>query len=404
VRPTNRPTLSYLFFTFLKIGSTSWGGFMALISVVQKKIVEQDKKIDNEMILEGISLASVLPGPVAFNVVTFIGYKLRGIKGALVSMAGIVLPSFLMMILLSYLYIRYGNIPSFSHFFSGILPAIAAIIVSVALSLAKKNITDRLQVVIAVISAVVIVYSKEYISTMALMVASGILGYFLYSNASITVKGKTSTKSNPLKFRFYWFLLPLIIVIYVALMLVLPSILPGSLKEIALLNRKLILTFSGMSISLFGGGYVVIPAMQQIIVNTMGWLTNKEFTDAVAMGQVTPGPIFVTATFIGYKVAGFWGAVNATIAIFLPPGLLMIACSRFLDFFRNSPAITAIFKGLRPAIIGMIAAAAFTILAHGEISGRTGLLFCVFLLLAIRYKTDPVYLIPGAGIIGLLIF
>ena len=104
----------------------------------------------------------------------------------------------------------------------------------------------------------------------------------------------------------------------------------------ARLQQKIMLTFSGMSLSLFGGGYVVIPAMQQVIVNSLNWLNQLEFTDAIAMGQITPGPIFISATFIGYKVAGFWGALNATISIFLPPGLLMIVCARFFDQIRNS--------------------------------------------------------------------
>ena len=103
-----------------------------MISVVQKQLVEKDKRIENETLLEGISLASVLPGPIAFNVVTFVGYKLKGVRGALVSMAGIVLPSFLMMLILSFLYTKYGDVPSFTHFFAGVLPAVAAIIISVA--------------------------------------------------------------------------------------------------------------------------------------------------------------------------------------------------------------------------------------------------------------------------------
>jgi chromate transporter len=308
------------------------------------------------------------------------------------------------MILLSFLYLNYGDIPSFNNFFAGILPAVAAIIISVAFTMAKKNISDTPQILIAVISAVVILLSKAYISTLAIMLVSGIAGYFLYYKAK---EGKTDNQTNihlTDKTKFPGFIVLSVIVTCIVLIFIFPVILPEKFKEITLLHRRIMLSFSGMSLSLFGGGYVVIPAMQQVVVNSLGWLTNKEFTDAVAMGQVTPGPIFITATFIGYKVAGFWGALNATIAIFLPPGLVMIAFSRFFDTIRNSAIISAVFKGLRPAIIGMIAAASYTILAHSDFSLVTGLLLCVFLILAIRYKADPVFLIPGAGIIGLLIF
>lgn len=394
--------LRYLFFTFLKIGATSWGGFMALVSVIQKRLVEKDRVVENEVILEGISLASVLPGPIAFNVVTFIGYRLKGIKGALVSMAGILLPSFLLMLLLSVLYLHFGDVPSFNHFFSGILPAVAAIIFSVAFGMIKKNITDWSQGIIAILSMILMIVSKAYITTLGVMLLSGIAGYILYYKP-IPVQDNR-WKVNSLKPQSSWLIVPVLLVVAVLLVFLFPCVMPSKFNEIIRLNRTIFLAFSGMSLSLFGGGYVVIPAIQQVVVNSMEWLSNKEFTDAVAMGQITPGPIFITATFIGYKVSGLLGACNATLAIFLPPGLLMILCSRFFNTIRNSPIITGIFKGLRPAIIGMIVAAGFTILANSDFSLKSALLVFIFLLLAIRYKADPVFLIPGAGLIGLLIF
>lgn len=401
---TNNTTLKYLFFTFLKIGAISWGGFMALISVIQKQVVEKDKKIENEAILEGISLASVLPGPIAFNVVTYVGYKLKGIRGAFVSMAGILLPSFLLMLLLSFLYLKYGDIPSLNHFFAGILPAVAAIIISVTITMSKKNISDIPQVVIAVISAVIIALSKEYISTIIVMLVSGMAGYLIYHKASKALQKEKTKIISTEKSQNISFVIPLVVAVSILLILFFPSIFPRTFQGSALLHQKIMLTFSGMSLSLFGGGYVLIPAMQKIVVNSMDWLTNKEFADAIAMGQITPGPIFISTAFIGYKLAGFWGALNSTISIFLPPGLLMIVCARFFDKIMTSAVVSAVFKGLRPAIIGMIGAAAFTIMIRDDLSIKTGLLFCVFLILAIRYKADPVYLIPGAGIIGLLIF
>jgi chromate transporter len=404
VQNPDNSSLKYLFFTFLKIGSTSWGGFMALISVVQKQLVEKDKKIEAEILLEGISLASVLPGPMAFNVVTFVGFKLKGFRGALVSMAGIILPSFLLMLLLSFLYIKYGDIPSFNHFFEGILPAVAAIILSVSIGMAKKNISGTSQILIALAAALVIIFFKSYIATLIVMVVSGTAGYVIYYKQAAADQKETQITKITGESHKISFLLPSLILICFVLIFLFPYILPPEFTSDAFLNQKLMFTFSGMSLSLFGGGYVVIPAMQQVVVTSMNWLNNKEFADAIAMGQITPGPIFISATFIGYKVAGFWGALTATISIFLPPGLLMIVFARFFDQIRTSAVVLAIFKGLRPAIIGMIAAAAFSIMASHELSIKTGLLFLVFLILAIRYKADPVFLIPGAGIIGLLIF
>jgi chromate transporter len=401
---TDRTSLRYLFLTFLKIGATSWGGYMALISVVQKQVVERDHKIENESLLEGISLASVLPGPIAFNVVTFIGFRLRGIKGAFVSMAGILLPSFLLMLLLSFLYIKYGDIPSFTHFFAGVLPAVAAVIISVAITMAKKNISDALQVFIAISAAILIVISKSFGTTLIIMLASGIAGCLIYYKPVPGKQKVLKKREISIKSPGYIPIFLTLIVILILAILFFPVVIPKEFETSALLHQKIILTLSGMSLSLFGGGYVVIPAMHQVIVNSLNWLTDREFADAIALGQITPGPILISAAFIGYKLAGFWGALNATIAIFLPPGLVMLTCTYYFDKFRDSAILIGLFKGLRPAIIGMIAAAALTIMAHSDISLKTGLLFCAFLILTIKYKTDPVFLIPGAGIIGLLIF
>lgn len=155
-------SLKYLFFTFLKIGATSWGGFMALVSVVQKNLVENDNVIDDEEILDGISLASVLPGPLAFNVVSFIGYRLRGMKGSLVSMAAILLPSFLLILLLSYIYFIYGQLPAFTNFFAGVLPAVSAIIISVAFNMANKHLKDYKQIILCISAGLVLILVKAY--------------------------------------------------------------------------------------------------------------------------------------------------------------------------------------------------------------------------------------------------
>ena len=380
------PSLWYLFFTFLKIGATAWGGFMALIAVIQKQM-ERDKVIDNETILDGISLASVLPGPIAVNVVSFVGYKLRGVRGSLVSMAGILLPSFLLMLLLARFYVRFGELPTFAHFFAGVLPAVAAIIVAVAFDMSKKNISGIRQILIAAVAAAIITLAKSYSATLLVMAAGGLAGWLIYrGKGSVNHSGLPPTQ---MPYRNVSISLAGV----VGVLLLLPSV-----------HRTIALTFSGMSLSLFGGGYVVIPAMQKIVVNTLQWLSNKEFTDAVAMGQITPGPIFISATFIGYKVAGFWGALNATLSIFLPAGLLIIVCARFLDRIKASSFLSAAFKGLRPAVIGMIYSAALTILLNSDSSAATAILFLIALIVAVRFKVNPVYLIPAAGLVGLLVF
>jgi chromate transporter len=390
-----KPTLTYLFLTFLRIGATSWGGFMALISMIQKKVVEKDGNLEAHVIMEGISLASVLPGPMAVNVVSFVGYRLGGWAGAFVSVVAVLLPSFLLMLILSHLYFLYGNIPAMSHFFSGILPAVAAIIISVAVNLGQKSIKDLPQIIIAVTSAVLIFFSKSYLTTLTILVGSGAFGYLFYYIPSAPTVAEQKAPQVKASQKQYWILIPVI-----ALVLLLVFINQNPALH---LHKTILLTFSGMSLSQFGGGYVIIPTMQKIVVDGMKWLSDKEFVDAVAMGQITPGPIFVSATFIGYKLAGFWGALNATISIFFPTAILTVFCTKFFNKISSSAVVTAIFKGLRPAIIGMIASAALTILWNNGLSIFTITIFALALLTIMRFKIDPVYVIPVAGIIGILI-
>lgn len=395
-------SLRYLFFAFLKIGSTSWGGFMSLIAVIQKQLTEKDKKVNNETLAEAISLASVLPGPIAVNVVAYLGYKLKGWKGALISIAAIVLPSFIFMMLLSDMYLRYGNIPALRGFFTGVMPAVAAIIISVAFGMAKKNITDLYQVLIAVVAGVIVFLSKSYFSTLLILIGGGLAGYLLYRNKEVLLKtGDTgeTIASNPGRRNT---------VVIIAAALFILIVLSFSIKAFFFNNLniqyKIFSTFFSISVTQFGGGYVIIPSLQKAIVSSSEWLSNKEFTDAIAMSQVTPGPIFIIATFIGYKLAGFAGALNATVSVFLPAAVLMVLCSHYFNRIKKSTFITAAFKGIRPVIVGMIFSAAVTILTGIEFSIEAAAIFLLSVIAVVWKNLSPVYLVPLAGAIGMFIF
>ena len=388
-----QPVPAYLFLTFLKIGATSWGGFMSLISMIQKKVVEKDRKLDNAKVLEGISLASVLPGPMAVNVVSYVGYQLGGWKGAFISVAAVILPSFLLMLVLSHFYFQYGDVPAISHFFAGILPAVAAIIISVAISMGRKNISDVPQAFLAVAAGVVVFISKSYFTTLAVLLVSALAGYFIYFKKT---NSPAATESTPGGIKMPY---PLLAGLILAIVLV---AWPQS-NPLAALHRTILLTFSGMSLTQFGGGYVIIPAMQKIIVDGHRWLSDRAFADAIAMGQVTPGPIFISATFIGYKLAGFWGALNATIAIFTPTAILTVIAARFFNKISKSELVIAVFKGLRPAIIGMIVSAGVSILWGNGLTVFSMAVFAAALGATIYFKTDPALVVPVAGILGLLI-
>ena len=175
-----RASLPYIFFTFLKLGATAFGGYMSLVAIVQKQLVEIDKKMKEEDLLDGISLTSVLPGPVAVNTIAYVGYLLRGIPGAIAAFAGIVLPSFFLVIFLSWLYFTYGNIPAVKNIFSGIAPTITALIVTVAIGMARKTIKIPAQWVICLLAAILLIFIGGFTTTFLIIIGSGIVGYFLF--------------------------------------------------------------------------------------------------------------------------------------------------------------------------------------------------------------------------------
>jgi chromate transporter len=396
-------SLLSLFLTFLRIGSIAFGGFTALIAVVDDIIVRKRRLMREEDMLEGISLAMMLPGPVAVNVVAFVGYRLRGGLGALVSACGVILPSFLLILGLSYFYLRYGEVPAVSSAFSGLVPAVTAIIINTAWGMSQKNIKTRPQFLIGLAAAVALGTLRGLYSTLLIILCSGLLGMALYRRSGQKSGAGESAAAGSLPA-----VRPASLVWFAASMLLLASFLLAFSLPLSWLPKdsygRIFSTFSGMSLMLFGGGFVVIPLIQKIVVDGIHWVTQTEFTSAIAMGQVTPGPILISAAFIGYKVKGVPGALVATLAIFSPPALLMVNCSRMLDRIKSSAAIQAALGGVRPAVVGMIFSAAFMVGRGSLFHWGTLLIFLLALVSLMRFRLDVVWIIPAAGVLGMFIY
>lgn len=372
---------------------------MSLAAAVRRELAEKSKMLTEEKLVEGISLASLLPGPVAVNVVAFAGNHLRGIKGAAVCVAGVILPSFLLILALSVAYFKLNSLPVTGQLFAGVLPAVAAVILATAIDMSKKSIQNWKQIIIALIALGVSLASKSYMTTVIILVGSAATGC-LMSPKEIrnTVKAPEKNKASLL---FPVLRAAFAFAVLFCGLLLLPLIvdLPPSL----MIQRQISLTFSSMGLSAFGGGYIVIPAMQKLFVESLHWLSNKEFSDAIAMGQITPGPIFISAAFIGYKAGGVWGAVNATWFVFVPPAILILVCSGFLGFIRDSPQVKAAFHGLRPAVIGIILSAAVFLLTQVGLEWRGWFIFAISFIILMFYKIEHVFIIIGAAVINLLL-
>jgi len=393
---TTPVSLSALFWTFFKIACTSFGGFMAMISVVEREVVERRRLMRHEDMLDGISLASLLPGPVAVNLVVYTGFRLRGGVGALVSALGAVLPSFVFIVLLSIAYFQWGQVPAVNKLFMGFIPAVTALIVSAAWNMGRKAVTSWREAMLTMASAAALLGIGGFYSTLGIILIAGLAGWWWFGAAMPTVDtargvaaspppSQHSTRTSLLMVQPWAMLVPFL------------AFDPG-------LTLKLFLVFASMSIMLFGGGYVFIPLIQEIVVDGHSWVTTQEFIDAIAMGQITPGPILVSAAFIGLKVAGFTGAAVATVGIYLPPALLMVASTRALALIKKSQAIRAALRGIRPAVVGMIAAAAFTVGGTAPHHWVSVLIFAAALVALMRLHVQVAWVIPAAGLTGLLLF
>ena len=400
-----KPSLWFLFKTFLAIGSVAFGGFMALISVIENKIVKQQKLLEHKTMLDGIALANLLPGPQAVNVVAFVGYYLRGPLGALVSAVAVLLPSFVLILVLSYIYLRFGQIPSFQKVFAGFIPAVAAIVLSVVWRMSKKTVSGPGDIVLVITAfLLMLVTPAEYkiYTTVTIVLLFGLIGYYLFQSQQPTVVAAMDTPS--------FSKVKLISVIFLLTALVIIWFLPLPLDHDSLLF--LLLTMASMSLMLFGGGYVFIPIMGSVLVLQHHWVSQQEFTDAIAMGQITPGPILISMAFIGFKLHGFWGALLATFAIYTPPALLMVTASQALALIKRSTGIRAAMHGIHCGVIGMIAIAALVLLQSAMPSGSVSittiwpaaLILTTALVALLRFDVDVIWIIPPAGLLGYLLY
>jgi chromate transporter len=406
-------SLSSLFLCFLKIGCVSFGGFMSLVSMIETQVVEKRKWLSAEDMLDGVALASLLPGPMAVNTVAYVGYRLRGGLGALVSAVAVLLPTSLFMIILADLYFRFGSIPEVERIFLGILPAVAAIVLSVCLTMARKNINTARQwgaFVLAIVLLFLTPRDFKIYATFGMVLLYGLGGILIGRYAdkkkdsigpctAAQLRQDESKTASSLGKWLGFLLLGCILIL---------GILPLPVARDGLIS--LMTTFSSMSLTLFGGGYVFIPMIQDVVVDNYGWLTAREFIDGIALGQVTPGPILISASFIGQKVAGLPGALLSTAAIFAPPAILMVLLAGMLDKIKGSSLVQAALKGIRIAVIGLIFRAFLNIFMMAWPEGtafnvQSLLVLTVFVLSFValfKYKLDVVWIIPVAGLMGYL--
>jgi chromate transporter len=370
---------------FFKLGSIGFGGPAALVGYMRRDLVEDRKLIDESTYNLSIALAQIMPGPLAAQTAMAIGYFQRGVVGATLVGLAFILPSFLLVLGLSALYVAYGGMPWMQSVFYGIGAVIIAIIAVAAYRLARgTNKRDPLLWTIFVVMLTATAWTGTELATLFLL--AGLL--------VLLVRAWPGT----------WpaVVLSVAAVAAAALIVALERALSASTAsgdQHVLLQILLFFTKAGSFV--FGSGLAIVPFLQQGVVHDMAWLTEHQFLDAVAVALITPGPVVITVAFIGYLVAGVAGATVAAIGIFLPVYFFTIVPAPWFRRHRDNPQLRAFAAGATAAASGAIAGAV-VVLGRGAISDLpTACIALAGLVLLVRFRVPEPLLVLGAGLAGL---
>jgi chromate transporter len=349
-----------LFKLFLRLGCVGFGGPQAHIAMMEDECVARRRWLTPDRFAQGLALCNLLPGPASTQLAIWIGYERRKIPGAIISGLCFILPAFLMVAAIAALYMAYGTLPAARGFLFGVKPAVIAIVIGTCWRLWQP-------------------FRKDAAAP-----------WFLLGSVALTLAFPAA----------------------VALVLLGASVIGivafGKRTKIAAVHLwPLFAYFFKTGALIFGGGLVLIPLLQGDIVVRHHWITSRQFIDAVAVGQLTPGPVVITSAFIGYLLAGMKGAVAAAAGMFLPSFLFVFAAAPFLDLVRNHPLAKAALRGLMPAVVGAIVAATVPlgvacVTRSTAANAVAALILAPSLIATIRYKTNAGLVVIAAGVVGLV--
>jgi chromate transporter len=368
-----RPSLFGLALAFLKIGTIGFGGGMAIIALIERELVRKRRVIEPDEFLHGVGLGQLL-GPFAVNTALFVGYRLYGTIGGLISASVFMAPSLVLVLILSWLYFSYHKIPALQGAVAGLGPVVIALIWSAAWSMRKSAVRSWITVLMCGVATIVGLYK---VNPVYVLVAAGTIGLALGTRLGISDISPISREPTGPSARkqvgagiFFW-----------------PLSLPAAAGIVSL--SQLCLAFFTIGLVFFGGGFVLIPVLHQNLVVRLGWLSPQEFIDGVAISNLTPGPISVLATFAGYRLRGIAGALTATVALYLPAVIVMLLLCRQYERLRDRKLVQAFLAGVAPAVIGLVLSTGMLLAAGTLHSWRAFVFAAVALLLLIRWKWQP---------------
>jgi chromate transporter len=316
---------------FLRLGLLGFGGPVALVGQMERELVTERGWLTREEMREAIAVCQSLPGPLAIQVGIFIAYLRGGQRGAWAGGWAFILPNFLIVAALGALYVHFGGLKPVTAIFYGVSPAVIALILHSCYRLARLGMEDSVQWLLAMVCFAITLILRAEVALV--FIGAGIVGVLCYGRV-VRWPSSSAPLAAPLPG------LP-------------AACAAGPAANLSILG-KLLLFFLKAGALTFGSGLVIVPFLQQAIVQQYGWLNERDFLVAVAVGMISPGPVVITATFVGFLVAGFWGSVAATIGIFLPSFLLVLVAAPIVARYRANPNVQGFIKGAYAAAIGTI--------------------------------------------------
>jgi chromate transporter len=382
--PGASASLAEIAWAFLKLGTVAFGGPAAHIALMEEEFVRRRKWLTHQEFLDRLGAANLIPGPSSTEMAIYIGYTKRGWPGLIVAGSCFIIPAAILVTAIAAAYVRYGHLPRVGGVLYGVKPVVVAVIVQAFWKLARSAVKSVWLAAIGVIAAVLCAIETNNLLVLALGAALAVIPIFW--------KKVKQRGLNPL--------LPAVAGKWKLTAWLLGAGAGAAMVPFSL--TRLFLTFLKIGSVLFGSGYVLLAFLRSDFVVRLHWLTEQQLLDSVAVGQVTPGPVFTTATFIGYLLGGVPGAVVATVAIFLPGFLLVAASGRFIPKIRSSAIAGAMLDGVIVGSLALMGVVTWQLGRAALIDPLTYAIAIASIVLLLWKRVNAVWLIAAAAVAGML--
>jgi len=380
-------SLSRLALFFLRLGTTAFGGPAAHIAMMEDELVRRRRWVPRDKFLDLLGAANLIPGPSSTEMAIFIGYLCEGWRGLLLSGVCFIVPAMLMVLALAWAYVQYGNLPQIGWLLYGIKPVVIAIVLQALLGLGRTAVKNKF---LAAVAAFDIILGFLGVNPLVLLFGTGLI-----------VGLRQGFIQDWRRHRISMLIMFLSACCFPVTAYFASTSHSAGKVEFGLL--PLFAFFLKIGSVVFGSGYVLLAFLHADLVDRWHWLTTTQLLDAIAIGQVTPGPVFTTATFIGYLLAGLPGALIATAGIFLPSFFLVAIGSQVVPLLRRSAIAGAFLDGVIVASLALMAVVAWSLGRGALIDLPTSLLAAGSAFLLIRFRLNSLWLVLGGALIGLLV-